>query len=194
MGWIRNHAFGLSLGMLLVSGGLLVLVVGYIGLLLFSAVETGASVVSVLSGLMIPYAPVVAVLLAILLVSGIVFSWKTLAFGWRSMRRVTMPKSERLKNAAEHAEEKYPIFDALELAELVAPAESSTEDAIEDLKRQYIAGNLSENELEQRLNHLVAAESANSGRGTDEHDVSSNEGTAVLSKAWNEPQNQPNRR
>jgi hypothetical protein len=190
MGWIRDHAFGLSLGMLLVSGALLVLLAGYIGLILVSAVETGASVVSVLSDLLIPYAPVVAVLLAILLISGIVFGWKTLVFGWRSVRWMTMPESERLKNAAEHAEEKYPIFDALELAELVAPAESTTEDAIEDLKRQYVAGNLSESELEQRLNHLVATESADSERTTDEREFGSNEGTAVLSKAWNEPQNQ----
>lgn len=94
MGWVRNHTFVLSLGLLVVSGALLVFVVGYIGVVLFSTFEAGASMIGTLSDLVIPYVPVVTVLLIIMAISALVFSWKTLVFGWRILRRVTIPKSD----------------------------------------------------------------------------------------------------
>lgn len=76
----------------------------------------------------------------------------------------------------------------------MTPSESLDEDALEDLKRQYVDGHLTEREFEQKLDHLVVADSVNDKRATRGHEAVSNEGTAVLSKAWNEPHNQLERR
>jgi uncharacterized membrane protein len=164
MGWLRNNAFVISLGVLLVSGTLLAVVLGYVGLVVYSALGTGASMVGVLSGLAFPYLPIVAVLLVISVISAI-------GFGWGILRRLSIPRSERLETAAERAEQRYPMLDGLGLSERVSPPEPSTEDALEDLKRRYVAGELDEASFERKLDRLVANDSVDDVRAEREREA-----------------------
>ena len=71
MGWFRDNALVVWLGLLLVSGTLLAVVLGYAGLVVYSALGSGTGVVGVLAGLAVPYLPVVALLLVVAVVSGL---------------------------------------------------------------------------------------------------------------------------
>lgn len=168
MGWLRNNAFVVSLGTLLVSGTLLVVVFGYVGLVVYSALATGVSMVGVLSELAIPYLPLVAILLVVVVLSAI-------AVGWGILRRLSIPRSERLGTAAERAEQRYPVLDGLGLSELVSPPEPTAEDALEDLKRRYVAGELDEATFERKLDRLVTNDSVDDVRAARERETVLNE-------------------
>ena len=168
MGWLRNNAFVVSLGVLLVSGTLLAVVFGYVGLVVYSALAQGASMVGVVSGLAFPYLPLVAVLLILTMLSA-------LGVGWGILQRLSIPKSERLGIAAERAEQRYPALDGFGLSELLSPPEPSTEDALEDLKRRYVAGELDEAAFERKLDRLVANDSVDDVRAAREREAVLNE-------------------
>ena len=168
MGWFRDNALVVWLGLLLVSGTLLAVVLGYAGLVVYSALGSGTGVVGVLAELAVPYLPVVALLLVVAVVSG-------LGFGWELLRRLSIPRSERLRSAAERVEREHPAVDGLGLSDVVAPPEPSAderaENALDDLKRRYVAGEIDETTFERKLDRLVANESVDDVRAAREREA-----------------------
>jgi uncharacterized membrane protein len=172
MGWLRDNALAVWLGVLLVSGILLTLVLGYVGLVVSTALGGGAGAVDVLSGLAFPYLPIVAVLVVATVISG-------LGFGWSLLRRLSIPRSERLRSVAERVEREYPMIDTLGLSDMFSPPEPSAEEraenALDDLKRRYVAGEIDEATFERKLDHLVANESVGDARAAREREAALDE-------------------
>lgn len=166
MGWLRDNLFAVSVLALLVSGGLLAAVLGYAALVVLSAFWTGTPVVGVLFDLAVPFLPVTAVLLVAVAVSGV-------GVGWALLSRLTRPRGGRLHAAAERLERAYPPAETLGVADLLAPdraPEEKAEDALDELKRRYVAGDIDEREFERRLDRLVAADSVEDARATRERE------------------------
>lgn len=165
MGWLRNGSLGVSLVAWLVSGSLLLVVLGYVGLVVYSAIETGTPIVGVLLDIAVPYLLVVAALLVVTVLSG-------LGFVWALVRRASVPRSERLASLARRAEREYPPLETIGLSDSLAPPEPSTEErteaALADLKRQYVDGEISEREFERRVDRLVANDSLDEARAARE--------------------------
>jgi uncharacterized membrane protein len=154
MGWFRDHHLAVSTGAFLVFGSMLALVLGYVGLVLSSAFwsVSGQSVVGVLLDLAIPYLPIIAVLLIATIGS-------VVSLGWAVLRRLSLPRSDRLHSTAERIEQSSSILDTLSLSDFVAPPEPSEEEKLETLKQQYVRGDISEAEFERKIDQLTASES-----------------------------------
>lgn len=165
MGWFRNNLLGISLVVLLVSGGLLLVLLGYVGLVVYSALATGTPIVGILLDIAVPYLLIVASLFVVAVISGI-------GFVWALVRRASLPQSERLESLARRAEREYPPLETIGLSESLAPPKPSPEEraeqALADLKRQYVEGEISEHEFEQRVDRLVANESLDEARAARE--------------------------
>lgn len=169
MGWFRDHRFGISVGTFLIFASLLALVLGYVGITIASAWTFGGSVVGVLGNLAMPFLPIIAILLIATVVSGV-------SFGWAVLRRLSIPRSERLHSAAERIERSNSVLGTLSLSDFVAP-EQSDEDALETLKQQYVAGEIDEEEFERQLDRLT----------TESHDntySSSVQGSRKADREW----------
>lgn len=68
------------------------------------------------------------------------------------LRRASMPKSDRLANFAEKAEDEVPLLGAVGVSERVEPG---PEDRRQDLKQQYVDGEMSEAEFERRMREVL---------------------------------------
>lgn len=165
MGWLRNNVLGISLVALLVSGGLLFVVLGYVGLVVYSALTTGTPIVGVLLDMAVPYLPVVAALFVVAMISG-------LGFIWTLVRRASLPRSERLQSLAQRAEREYPPLERIGMSESFAPPKPSPEEqaerALGDLKQRYVNDEISEREFERRVDRLVVNESLDEARAARE--------------------------
>lgn len=168
MGWLSRHSLAISSIVLLVASVLLAVVLGYTGLVAYSGLAAGAALASVLTELAVPYLPIVALLLVTVVVSGTVATWSAL-------RRLSIPRSERFGTAAERIEDRYPIIDGFGISEFVSPPEPTTEEALADLKRRYVAGELDEAAFERKLDRLVATESVDDVRAERERRAVLNE-------------------
>ncbi len=82
---------------LLVSSVLLVVVLGYLALVVAMALETGTPIVGVLLDLAVPYLPIVAGLVVVLVLAAV-------GAGWELLRRLSVPRSARLQSAFERIE------------------------------------------------------------------------------------------
>lgn len=173
MGWLENNGLGISLVALLVSSSLLAAVLGYVGLVVYSAMTTGTSVVGVLLGMAIPYLPIVAVLLVLVVLSG---CW----FAWSLLRRVSVPKSDRLASAARRAERGVPLLGTLGFSESLSPPEPTLEEcaerALAELKRQYVDDEVDEREFEHRVGRLVSNASLDEAQAARERRAVLNDG------------------
>ncbi|ADJ14714.1 SHOCT domain-containing protein [Halalkalicoccus jeotgali] len=165
MGWLSNRALGISLVVLLVTSSLLAVVLGYLGLVVYSALMTGTPIVGILLDMTVPYLPVVAVLLVLVVLSGI---W----FGWSLLQRASIPKNDRLASVAGRAEREVPLLGALGLSESLSPPEPTPEERAErtlaELKRQYVDGEIDEREFERRVDRLVSNDSLEEARAARE--------------------------
>lgn len=165
MGWLSKRGLGLSLVVLLVSSSLLAAVLGYLGLVVYSALITGTPIVGILTGMAVPYLPVVAVLLVLVVLSG---GW----FGWSLLRRASIPKNERLASVARRAEREVPLLGTFGLSKSLSPPEPSPEEQAErtlaELKRQYVDGEIDEREFERRVDRLVLNDSIEEARAARE--------------------------
>lgn len=168
MGWLRDNALVVWLGVLIVSGILLAVVFSYVGLVVYAALGSAGSVAGVLLNLAVPYLPIVTALLIAIVIAGF-------GLGWQVLHRLSIPQSERLQSVAEHVERKYPVFNSFGLSELVSPPEPSAdkraEDALDKLKQQYIAGKIDEATFERELDRLVANESVDDVRAARERET-----------------------
>jgi hypothetical protein len=169
MGILRDRLFGLSAVVLFLSGTVLLVVLGYGAVVLYSALVTGSSLVGVLVELALPGVLVVGLLLV-----GVVFG--ALGSLYAVARNATLPRGGRVQRLAEYVEDEYPPLRALGLSEAVAEPEPSpeekAEDALAELKRQYVAGEIDEREFEEKVDRLVATDSVEEARAVRErHDV-----------------------
>lgn len=173
MGWLSKRGLGISLMVLLVSSSLLAVVLGYVGLVVYSAMMTGTPIVGLLIDMTIPYLPVVAVLLTLVVLSG---TW----FSWSLVRRASVPKHERLASVASRAEREVPLLGSLGLSDSLAPPEPTPEERAErtlaELKRQYVDGEIDEREFERRVDRLVSNDSLEEARADRERRAVLNDG------------------
>ena len=137
MGIFTNRLFWLSLFGLFASGGLLLAGLGYVALVVYSGLVSGTPIVTILLDLAVPVVGGVAVLL-------VVFSLSCIALLWVLVQNVSLPRSDWLGRMAERLERQYPPLRTIGLADLLTPpeptAEERAEQALAELKQQYVAG------------------------------------------------------
>ncbi len=153
MGLLDDRLLAGSLAGLVLSIGLLVGVVGYIGVLTVAAIVPGGSGVDALLGAVIPAALATAVLVATFLLSAIGLA---MSVG----RRLSVPRSRRAADAVARVERYSDRLAAVGLSETLAPPEPSIEERVAALKRRYVDGDLTEREFERELRAVVAEEPA----------------------------------
>jgi hypothetical protein len=73
------------------------------------------------------------------------------------LRRLSLPRNERLATIAETLERWFPAFRRLDAADKLRP---TTEERQQQLKAQYVAGELSEVEFEREMEHVIDEETA----------------------------------
>lgn len=158
MGWFRDHLFGISLSVFLLSGLLSVLVVGFGGVVILSALLSGSLTLDFLVGLW-PSIPVLAVLLTTAVLS-------TFGLGWSVLSRFSVPSistrgiTERLHPLVQTLERNNATLASLSLSERVAPPEPSDEEKLQQLKQQYVDGDINEAEFERRVEQLTSTDTA----------------------------------
>lgn len=161
MGLLRNKWLWLSALGALLSGGLLLATVGYLTLVVFSGLVTGAPIVGTLLELAIPVLVTVTLLIGLLAVSSV-------GLGWVLVQNASLPRSDRVTTLTERLEREYPPLTTLGLSEFLSPpepsAEERTERALADLKQRYVDGEITEAEFERKVDRLVASDSVD-----DEH-------------------------
>lgn len=118
------------------------------------AQPSSAPLLFVLLDAVLPYAVAAA------LVGGVSFlllTWLSVA----AVRRASMPRDDRLAGLARKVERHYPGARKVGLSERVEP---TTDDRIEELKRRYVEGELTELEYERRLQDLMDEEGVSDER------------------------------
>ena len=165
MALLRNKWLWVSVLGVVLSGGLLLVVMGYLGLIVYSGVATGTPIVDVLLDIAVPVLVSVVFLVALLLFSGIGLLWIV-------VQNASIPRSERIAILAERVERKYPPLRVLGLSEFLSPPEPSAdeqaEQALAELKQQYVDGEITEAEFERKVDRLVANESIDEVRAAHE--------------------------
>lgn len=165
MGLLRNRALWVALLGVVLSGLLLLLVLGYVGLVVYSALVGGASVVETLLEVAVPALVGIGLLVVLLVTSGV-------ALLYVLVRNASLPRSDRLASLAGRLEREYPPLRAVGLSDLLAPPEPSAEEraerALADLKRQYVEGEITESEFERRVDRLVSNETVDEARAARE--------------------------
>lgn len=157
--WLWAAALGVCL-----SGGLL-LVVGYVGLVVYSGLVSGTSIVSTLVDIAVPTLGGLAVLVVLFVVS-------VVGGLWVLAQNASVPRSARIASLAGRVERKYSPPGPVGLAELLAPPEPSADEraerALATLKQQYVDGALTETEFERRVDRLVRNDSIDEARAARE--------------------------
>ncbi|WP_222920161.1 SHOCT domain-containing protein [Natrinema sp. SYSU A 869] len=165
MGLLRNKWLWLSVLGVLVSGGLLLAVVGYLGILVYSGLASGTPIVTRLLEIAVPVLTAVTLLVGLLAVS-------TVGVLWVLVQNASLPRSDRMATLAERLEREYTPLQHLGLSEFLSPPEPSAderaEQALADLKQQYVAGDLTEAEFERKVDRLVANDSIDEARAARE--------------------------
>lgn len=167
MSLLDSKWFWASLLGVLLSGGLLLVTVGYLGLVVYSGLVSGTPIVNVLLDIAIPLLVGVGALVVLLGISAI-------GLVWAVVRTASLPRSARLARLAERVERNYPPLRAVGLAGLLAPPEPSAEEraeqALAELKQQYVDGEITEAEFERKVDRLVANESLDEARAARERE------------------------
>lgn len=165
MSWSRNRLLVVSVALFLASVAVTTVVAGYAALVFLAALDAGTPVAGALLNLAVPYVPILAVSLAIAVCSAV-------GIAWGLVRKASVPRSERLHSAVDRAERKYSPVGSIGLADLFAPPEPSDEEAAEnalaELKRRYVAGDIDEREFERKVDRLVSNESIDEARAERE--------------------------
>lgn len=165
MALLRNKWLWASLLGVVLSGGLLLVVIGYLGLIVYSGLANGTPIVDVLLDIAVPVLMSVVFLVAMLILSGV-------AMLWVIVQNASIPRSERIAILVERVEREFPPLRVLGLSEFLSPPEPSAdeqaEQALADLKQQYVDGKITEAEFERKVDRLVANESIDEVRAAHE--------------------------
>lgn len=167
MSLLKSKSLWASLLGVVLAGGLLLLAVGYLGLVVYAGLMSGTPIVEVLLDVAVPALVGIALLLVLLAVSGV-------ALLWVLVRNASLPQSDRVAGLLSRLEREYPPLRLLGLSELLAPPEPSADEraerALADLKRQYVDGEITDAEFERRVDRLVATESIDEVRAARERE------------------------
>lgn len=165
MALLRNKWLWASLLGVVLSGGLLLVVIGYLGLIVYSGLANGTPIVDVLLDIAVPVLVSVVFLVAMLILSGV-------AMLWVIVQNASIPRSERIAILVERVEREFPPLRVLGLSEFLSPPEPSAdeqaEQALADLKQQYVDGEITEAEFERKVDRLVTNESIDEVRAAHE--------------------------
>lgn len=82
------------------------------------------------------------------------------------LRATSLPRSDRLVSIVERLEREYPILRQLDVSERVEP---TTEDRRQQLKEQYVAGEISEAEFEREMQRLLDDDSGDTRSRSNTH-------------------------
>jgi hypothetical protein len=151
----------------LLGGGFLLTLFALVGIVGFGLVAAfsalvappaGASLVLVLLEAVAPYlaASVLMAMLSVVLLVGVVVA---------AVRSASIPRNDRLARFVRLLERYSPEARRLGLSERLEP---TTEERIEDLKQQYVEGEITELEYERRLQDLMSEEGVNDERARRE--------------------------
>ncbi len=144
-----------SLVGIVVSGGLLVAVGGYLALMVGLSIANGAPIIATLVDIAPPAIFGIGALL-------VVFGLSAVGLLWSFVQMASLPKSERLATLFDLAESHNSTVRSLGFADLLRPPqptpEERTEQAIAELKQQYVNDEITEAEFEQKVNQLVGSE------------------------------------
>jgi hypothetical protein len=143
----------------------LLVVVGYVGLVVYSGVVSGTSIVSTLVDIAVPTLGGVAVLVVLFVVS-------VVGGLWVLVQNASVPRNARIASLADRVEREYSPLGPVGLAELLMPPEPSAderaEQALATLKQQYVDGEITEAEFERRVDRLVRNDSIDEVRAARE--------------------------
>ncbi|WP_336344145.1 SHOCT domain-containing protein [Halalkalicoccus ordinarius] len=91
---------------------------------------------------------------------------------WIIVQNVSILRIERIATLVERVEQTYPPFRILGLSDFLSPpkpsADEQAEQALADLKQQYVDGEITEAEFERKVDRLVASESIDEVRAAHE--------------------------
>jgi len=165
MAFLTNKWLWITLLGAVLSGSLLLVVVGYIGLLVYSGLVSGTPIVSLLLEIALPALVSIAVLVALL-------SLSTVGTLWIVVQNASVPRSERIATLIDRLEREYSPLSSTGLAEWVRPPEPSAderaEQALAELKQQYVDGEITEREFERKVDQLVTNDSIDEARAARE--------------------------
>ncbi|WP_049923213.1 SHOCT domain-containing protein [Halopiger djelfimassiliensis] len=165
MALLGNKWLWLSVLGVFLSGGLILVAVGYLGLLVYSGLVSETPIVTLLLDIAIPVVVGIAVLVALLAVSCVGLLWVL-------VRNASLPRNDRIATIAERLEREYPPLRSVGLSELFTPPEPSAEEqaerALAELKQQYVDGEITEREFERKVDRLVANDSIDEARAAHE--------------------------
>lgn len=161
----KNMRLWLAAAGALLSGGLLLVVVGYVGVVVYSVLVSGTPIVSTLLGIALPVIASTALLLVLLVAS-------VIGMLWVLVQNASLPRSERIAGVAERVEREYAPLRILGLSEFLTPPEPSDDEraeaALDTLKRQYVDGEITEREFERKVDQLVSNDSIDESRAARE--------------------------
>lgn len=152
----KNKWLWVSLLGALLSGGLLLVVVGYLGLIVYTGMMSGTPIVESLLDIAAPTIIAVAVLV-------VIFTLSSVGALWTIVQNASLPRSTRLGKLVGHLERKYSPLGTVGLSETLTPPEPSAEEqaeqALANLKQQYVNGEITEREFERKVDRLVSNDS-----------------------------------
>ncbi|MFH5801087.1 SHOCT domain-containing protein [Haladaptatus sp. CMAA 1911] len=161
----KNKWLWVSMLGLLLSGGLLLVVVGYLALVVYMGMVSGTPIVDSLLNIAVPTIITVAVLV-------VIFTLSSVGALWTIAQNASLPRSTRLGKLVEHLERKYSPLGPTGLSDTLTPpepsAEEQTERALANLKQQYVNGDITEREFEQKVDRLVSNDSIDEVRARRE--------------------------
>lgn len=165
MGLLKNKWLWISLVGVLLSGVLSLVATGYLGLLVYSSLLSGTPIVEILLGIAVP------VLVGGAFLGGL-FVLSSVGALWVFVQNASLPRSKRVATLVGHLERKYSPLRVLGLSELLTPPEPTPEEradqALAELKQQYVTGEITETEFERKVDRLVATDSIDEARATRE--------------------------
>lgn len=77
------------------------------------------------------------------------------------LRNASVPRSDRLVQVVEWLEHRYPVLRTFDVSEKVEP---TVEDRKQELKEQYVAGELSDDEFEREMERLMHDDESDSAQ------------------------------
>jgi Short C-terminal domain len=160
----NKRLWAFMLGALL-SGGLLLAVVGYLGLVVYMGIVSGTPIVESLLNIAVPTIITVAVL-------AVIFTLSSVGALWTVAQNASLPRSTRLGKLVEGLEHKYSPLKPIGLSDTIKPpepsAEKQAEQALANLKQQYVNGEITEQEFERKVDRLVSNDSIDEVRARRE--------------------------
>lgn len=164
---LRDRTVSISFLLLVVSGTVSLVLAGYAALVLWGGLVEGALVAAILQ-LAFP-------LLPLFVLSAVVAVLSTVGLVYGLARKARLPRGGRVESVACRAEKEYPALRTLGVADAVSEPKPTPEerraDALDELKRQYVAGDVTEAEFERKLDRLVANDTVDDARAERERRV-----------------------